>query len=95
MSLKYTDFHLNVHFIHRAHYINLLDASSVHLQIILPQLMLITSVDMAQEQMFKQHGIGFQDTQGALVTPCMFRYCWQLWLDKTVSLLLWTGSIYR
>jgi len=64
----------------------------IHLQIILPHLMLITYVDMAQEQMFKQqHGIGLLDTQFALVTPYTFRYCWQLWLDKTVS-LLWTGS---
>jgi hypothetical protein len=29
--------------------------------------MLITSVDMAQEQMFKQHGIGLLYTQFALV----------------------------
>jgi len=91
VSLKYTDFHLNLHFIHGAYYINLLDAFSLHLQIILPHLMLITSVDMAQEQMFKQHEIGLLDTQFALVTPYTFGYCWQLWMDKTVS-LLWTGS---
>jgi hypothetical protein len=48
--MKYTDFHLCVHFIHGADYINLLDASSVHLQIIMPYMMLITSVVMAQNK---------------------------------------------
>jgi hypothetical protein len=48
---------------HQADYINLPDASSVHLQTILPCLMLITFVDVAQEQMFKHHGLDFLDTQ--------------------------------
>jgi len=52
--------------------------------------MLITSVDMAHEQMFKQHGIGLLDTQFALVIPYTFRYRWQLWLDKTrVTIVDW------
>jgi hypothetical protein len=49
------------------------------------------SVDMTQEQLFKQHGIVLLDTQLALVIPYTFRYRWPLRLDETVS-LLWTGS---